>query len=226
MTLTDQFNAADPDFLKNIYGNEDALEDVRKIEERRLEITKKLEEHCHKHREQWTVRQAAKLYTKEKMELNYDPPKPHNSKLHELPWNKHMHAAREMVDWRIHDRMQMLDTTARRMQQNVVEITLSEKYQGMARARLDHEVKEIHQSTHRQRMDTYRDFEANKIQRVEEAKKNLSATPERDVYSAYKQQDRDILANKEHQLGQAYEKHGFNYALEKHELTQKFSQKL
>ena len=97
------------------------------------------------------------------------------------------------------------------------------KHRSFARERLDQDVKDIHATINRLRMDAYRDFEANKTQYVEAARKDHTEYPELEVYERYKQTDTDILARRENLLRQAYEKHGFNYEKEAYALKQKFN---
>ena len=97
------------------------------------------------------------------------------------------------------------------------------KHRSFARERLDQDVKDIHATINRLHMDAYRDFEANKTQYVEAARKHHAEHPELEVYERYKQIDADILAQREHLLQQAYEKHGFNYEMESYALKQKFN---
>lgn len=227
MELTQQFNAKNPDFLKDVQDNREALEAVRKIEERRVMLAQKLELHCQKHRDLWIAGEAERQYAKESHQLQYNLPQPKNFGPQVTQWNDHVRQATFLIDARIESRMQSLDTISRRMQNDaVLEMINQQKHQQLARQHLDQDVREIHQTVHRERIDTYRDFEANKVQRVEDARRNGSSMPERDVYEAYKQQDNNILAHKEHLLTQAYEKHGFNYEMEKHALTQRYNQKM
>ncbi len=227
MKLTHQFNTKNSDILKDAQGNTQALETVRKIEERRITLEQKLEQHIQKYRNLWITREAEKQHAQENRQLQYNLPQPQSFSVHNNYWNNYIHQATRVIDARIEARMQSLDTISRRMQSDAIHETIDQqKHQQLARQRLNQEVREIHQSTNRRRMDVYHDFENNKVQRVEEARRNNSSTPERDVYAAYQQQERNILADQEHQLRQAYEKHGFNYEMEQHALTVKFRQKL
>jgi len=97
------------------------------------------------------------------------------------------------------------------------------KHRNLARNRLDLDVKDIHTTISRLRMDAYRNFEAHRSEYVEAARKNHAPHPELEAYERYKQIDTDILAQKEHLLQQTYEKHGFNYEAESHALKQKFN---
>lgn len=228
MNIADQFNTQNPAFLRDAQGNEEVLEAVRIIEERRIALEKKLEQHCEKHRSHWIEKQTIKLQAKQANRMQYNlPQSPASMIITNRLWNHHMLQAIQMVDLRIEGRKQTLNSRGRQMQFNAIKPMIADqKHQDLARQRLDSEVKEIQQSIHRQRMNAYRDFETNKGQRVEAARKALSQTPERDVYESYKQQDKNFLASKEHQLKQAYEKHGFNYEAEKQALTQKYNHKM
>lgn len=227
MKLTDQFNDKNPNFLQDAKGNAKVLEAVRIIEERRIMLEKKLEQHCEKHRSQWIEKQTVRLQAKQANQMQYNLPRPSTSMASNMLRNHHVTQAIQMVDLRIEGRMQTLNSRGRQMQYDAMRPMIADqKHQNQARQRLDLEVKEIHQNIHLQRMDAYRDFETNKMQRVEAARKALSQTPERDVYEGYKQQEQSILARKEHQLKQAYEKHGFNYESEKQTLTQKYNHKM
>lgn len=227
MKLSDQFNDKNPAFLQDAQGNEEVLEAVRIIEERRIALKKKLEQHCKKHRSQWIERQATRLQARQSNQMQYNLLQPQATVAGNMLWNHHMTQAIQMVDLRIEGRKQTLNSRGRQMQFNAMRPMIADqKHQNQERQQLDLEVKDIQQSIRRKRMDVYRDFEANKKQRVEAARKALSQTPERDVYEGYKQQDRDILASKEHLLKQAYEKHGFNYEAEKQTLTQKYNHKM
>jgi hypothetical protein len=227
MELTDRFNAKNSELLQEAQGNEKALHAIRVIDERRIELTQKLELHCQNHRLQWITQQAMKLQEQQKEQLQYSVPTPSGALAHHNGWNHRVLQATQMVDARIEERLQTLESISRRMQSNAIELILiDQKNRELAKQQLDQEVKEIHHETHLQRMDAYRDFEEHKTQRVEEARQNHSQTPERDVYEDYKQQDKDILMKKELLLKQAHEKNGFNYENEQHSLTQQYNHKM
>jgi len=210
----------------------EAFDQIEGIKNRTQALHIKLTEHHNKHWLIWVRKEQDKIFTKKFGEV-----KPEHKRLEythkgkSMTWNDArrwcFNEACARINTKINMRHDHLDQASQDMRDTIMDQARNRtQTQGLARQRLDSEVKEIHQSAHRQRMDAYHDFENNKVQRVEEARRNLSQTPEADVYAAYKQQDRNILANKENLLTQAYEKHGFNYQMEKPLLIQKFSQKL
>ncbi len=210
-------------------GDFDQIEDIKN---RTQALHIRLKEHHDKHWLMWVQKEQDQIFTKK-----FGAVKPEHKRLEythkgkSMTWNEArmwcFNEARARINTKINMRHDHLDQASQNMRDAIMNQARNRyQTQGLAQQRLDSEVKEIHQSIHRQRMDAYHDFENNKVQRVEEARRNLSQTPERDVYAAYKQQDRNILANKENLLTQAYERHGFNYAMEKPVLTQKFTQKL
>ncbi len=227
MTLKDNFNQKNHLDAFILYENPEIDNQIERIKKRTGELHQNLQEHCDKHWKVWTKREEDRIFDRKfgnvKPELKYGSKSMSWDEAKMLCYNE----ARVKVNARIQARHENLDHSSQRMR-DIIMNQARERHQnqGMKRQQLDQDVKEIHQSIHRQRMDAYHDFENNKGQRVDEARRNLSQTPERDVYENYKQQDREILAHKEHQIQQAYEKHGFNYEMEKHALTQKFSQKL
>lgn len=225
--LQDDFNQQNHLDKFILHANPETVDQIESVKKRTEEIHEKLKDHHARHWMIWVKKEQDSIF-----ERKFGGAKPaYNYGSRSLTWDDArafcFNEARVKINTRIKARHENLDITSQRMRDTVMDQARHRhQNQGMARQRLDHEVKEIHQSIHRKRMDAYRDFEANKIQRVEEARKNLSQTPERDVYESYKQQDIDILTQKEHLLTQTYEKHGFNYQMEKHALTQKFTQKL
>lgn len=226
-SLTDNFNQKNHQDELILYKNPEVIDQIERIKKRANELHQNFEKHCDKHWKVWIKREQDRIFDRKfgdvKPELKYGSMSMSWEEARTLCFNE----ARVKVNTRIHARHENLNRSSQRMRDAImVQAREHHQSQGIKRQHLDQEVREIHQSIHRQRMDAYHDFEKNKGQRVDEARRNLSQTPERDVYAAYKQQDREILAHKEHQIQQAYEKHGFNYEMEKHALTQKFSQKL
>lgn len=226
-SLTDNFNQKNHQDELILYKNPEVIDQIERIKKRANELHQNFEKHCDKHWKVWVKREQDLIFDRRFGDVKPEPKYGNMSMSWEDAMTLCFNEAREKINAQIKAFHENVDADSQR-KQDLVMNKARQYYQshGLARQRLDQEVTEIHQSIHRQRMDAYHDFENNKGQRVEEARKNLSQTPERDVYENYKQQDREILAHKEHQIQQAYEKHGFNYEMEKHALTQKFTQKM
>lgn len=232
-SLTDGFNQQNHLDAFVLHAYPDVADKLEEIKDRTQNLHLKLKAHHDKHWLIWVKKEQDRIFV-EKFGSNkpqyQHPDFGRNGRFQS--WDEArrwcFNEARARINSKISMSHDNLDIASKNMRNAVMEQARHRYQQCQSRQHLDRDVKDIHRNIHQQRMALYRDFEDNKSQRVEDARYGGSLTPEKDVYSTYKQQDNDILNRKEHLLTKAYEKHGFDYEMEKHDqvLTQNFNQKM
>lgn len=202
----------------------ETIDKIESIKNKATLIRVHMEAHCNRHWMVWTKKEQDRIFVQ-----RFGDVKPaYTLKDKTMTWEEarrlSFNQARDIINQRIQNRYQRIDTISNNMRERTMQAARQQyEEQGLARQWLDKEVKQIHQTTNTKRMDVYRNFEATKGQRVKYAIAAGSENPERDVYTAYKQQDRDLLSQREHSFRQAYQNHGFNYDNDQHSLKRQFN---
>jgi hypothetical protein len=211
-------------FMKDASSNTEAVKTVEKIRNKADILKEQMETHCAKHWMTWVIKEKEELFQKYFGNNNLDYKLGGKRLTVQEAKTLCFNQARNNVNGRIADRLDNINTIRDRIQDRIIEQAreyLPERT--LARQTLDQDVQEISQTIQRQRMDAYREFEQSKGERVESARRSLSATPELDVYEAYKRQDNGLLAQKENLIQQAHEKNGFTYEPPRQSLTRAFN---
>ncbi len=203
MKLTDRFNRKNPDVVHKFIGKPQALEELRKLNDRIAKIKEKQTIHCLSNRSRWISLEAARVW-QERRDENYPKPTPPNGG--DMYVVSCLEEARQRVSLRIEARQKALKNTGIHMQKQLLDYHHPKKN----KKHLLQDIQVIIHRSSRIQNTARKYFERDKQKWLKAARNKRMRSPVKDqmIYEKFQTRLDRISKAKENEIHKAYERHG------------------